>query len=164
MNLKAFSLYQYLKEQHAHRPDVPYFLADQNKYKNAAVRFPLRTFNYGIGFTHSGEGGPFRIGSREYYVKGGNLCTIGPGIVAQWSGNYTTVHDTVYFTEELFRNTLKASFIKTLPFFLPGGNHVIMVPEEYIEKMKLLFQSLKQCKDDTAIVPGIVYSLLMLVM
>jgi AraC family transcriptional regulator, transcriptional activator of pobA len=162
MDLKTFSVYQYLKEQHAHQMDVPYFLADQDTYKNASISFPFRTFTYGIGFTYSGEGDVFRIGSREYTVQAGNLCTIGPGIVAQWNGAYTAVHDTVYFTEELFRNTLKASFIKTIPFFLPGGNHVIAVPAEYTDKMKLLFQSLKQFREDAAIVPGLIYSLLML--
>jgi AraC family transcriptional regulator, transcriptional activator of pobA len=162
MDLRTFSVYQYLKEQYAHRLDLPYFLADQDTYKNASISFPFRTFTYGIGFTYSGDGDQFRIGSREYTVQPGNLCTIGPGIVAQWNGAYTAVHDTLYFTEELFSNTLKASFLKSLPFFLPGGNHVIPVSAEQIEKMKALFQTLKQFKDDPAIVPGIVYSLLML--
>lgn len=162
MDLKTFSVYQYLKEQYMHRLEVPYFLADQDTYRNASINFPFRTFTYGIGFTYSGDGDPFRIGSREYNVRPGNLCTIGPGIVAQWNGAYTAVHDTLYFTDDLFKNTLKASFVKSLPFFLPGGNHVITVPAEYIEKIKLLFHSLKQFREDAAIVPGLAYALLVL--
>ncbi len=162
MDLKAFNLYQYLKEQHSRNFEAPYFLADQDTYENASVRFPFRTFTYGIGVTYSGKGGAFKIGSATYQTQAGSLCTIGPGIVSQWMGEYSVIHDTIYFTEELFKNSLKTSFLKSLPFFLPGGNHVVQLSDEYVEKMRSLMGSLKQFRGDTAIVTGLVYSLLML--
>jgi AraC family transcriptional regulator, transcriptional activator of pobA len=162
MDLRHFNVYHYLKEKHAHSMQVPYFLANQDTYKNAAIRFPFRTFTFGIGFTYSGSEGPFRIGSRDFYMQPGTLTTIGPGIVSQWLGEYTSKHDTVYFTEELFHNTLKTSFLKSLSFFLPGGNHGIQVPPENIQKIKALYKSIKQFKDDPAIIPGLIYALLML--
>jgi AraC family transcriptional activator of pobA len=162
MDLKAFNLYQYLKEQHSQNFEAPYFLADQDTYKNASIRFPFRTFTYGIGITYSGKGGAFKIGSTTYQTQAGSLCTIGPGIVSQWMGEYGAIHDTIYFTEELFKNSFKTSFLKSLPFFLPGGNHVILLSDEYVEKMRSLMGSLKQFRGDADIVTGIVYSLLML--
>jgi AraC family transcriptional activator of pobA len=162
MDLKAFNLYQYLKEQQSQNFAAPYFLADQATYANASIKFPFRTFTYGIGITYSGKGGAFRIGSTTYQTQAGSLCTIGPGIVSQWMGEYDSIHDTIYFTEELFKNSLKISFLKSLPFFLPGGSHIILLSDEYVEKMRSLMDSLKQFREDADIVTGLVYSLLML--
>ena len=163
MDLKLFDVYQYMKEQHSQNYDAPFFLANQDTYKSTAIRFPFRTFTYGIGVTYAGKDGTFKIGSVEYQTQEGSLVTIGPGIVSQWLGDYSNTHDTVYFTEELFKNTLKNSFLKSLTFFSPGGKHVIALSDGDMEKMKSLFQTLKQFKDDSDIVTGIVYSLLMLV-
>ena len=162
MDLRHFSVYQYLKEKHDHSMHMPYFLANQDTYKKAFIRFPFRTFTYGIGYTWSGKEGPFRIGSRDFYTQAGTLTTIGPGIVSQWLGNYSSIHDTIFFTEELFQSSLKTSFLQLLPFFMPGGNHVIQVPKEYLEKIGSLYKSIKQFKDDPAIIPGLIYSLVML--
>lgn len=163
MDLKTFSVYHYLKEQYRQYADIPFFLADQDTYKNASIRFPFRTFTYGIGLTYSGEGERFRIGSRDYTLQAGTLSTVGPGIVCQWKGAYSGQHDTVYFTDEFFKDTLKSSFLKSLPFFLPGGNHVILLDDMRREQVKSLFQTLKQFKDDPNVITGILHSLLMLV-
>jgi AraC family transcriptional activator of pobA len=163
MDLKAFNLYQYLKENFPQPYDAPFFIANQDTYAKAAIRFPFRTFTYGIGITYSGTGGLFKIGSMEYETRAGSLITIGPGIVSQWMSGYDSVHDTVYFSEELFKNTLKNSFLKALPFFSPGGHHVIPLEEESVEKMQSLFRSLKLFRDDTEVAIGIIYSLVMLV-
>lgn len=162
-SLKTFNLYKYLKEQNSHRMSFPYFLASQDTYKEATVRFPFRTFTYGIGITYTGDTNLFKIGSAEFQVKAGSLTTIGPGIVSQWMGNYFGEHDTIYFTENLFIDILKVNFLNSLPFFLPGGNHVVQLQQPEIEKIKLLFNLLKSFKDDISLMPGLVHSLLMLV-
>jgi len=162
-SLKTFNLYKYLKEQNSHSMSFPYFLATQDTYKEATVRFPFRTFTYGIGINYSGESNLFKIGSADFEVKEGSLTTIGPGIVSQWMGNYAGEHDSIYFTDELFNDILKVNFLNSLPFFLPGGNHVIQLPQPEIEKIKLLFNLLKAFKEDKKLMPGIVHSLLALV-
>ena len=144
MDLDNFNLFQYLKEQQSHTVRTPYFLANQDTYKKASIRFPFRTFAYGIGLTYSGQGGLFRVGCTDYPTQTGSLITVGPGIVSQWMGDYRSIHDTVYFTEELFRNNLRSSFLKTLPFFQPGGTHVIILEEEHIQKITAVFTLLKQ--------------------
>lgn len=163
LNLKSFNLYEFLKHQNSHSFQMPFFLADSHTYKNAHINFPFRTFTYGLGLTYSGgEGDIFKIGSTDYQVTGGCLTTIGPGLVCQWTGNYTAEHDTVYFTEELFSNMQSNSFLQALSFFFPGGNHVMKLTEEQVKKMTALFALLKELKDDQHAIPGIVYSLLML--
>jgi AraC family transcriptional activator of pobA len=162
MDLKKFNVYQYLKEQHKHSMSTPYFLADQNSHKSSSTSFPIRAFTYAIGINYF-NGGPFRIGSNEYTVKEGSLITIGPGIVCEWKGDYNTRHDTIYFTEDLFKNTLKSSALKSHPFFLPGGNHVIALEQEEVEKLRSLFDMIRQFKEDEGVVAGLVYSVLTLV-
>lgn len=162
MDLKNFNHFQYLKELHSQGTQVPYFLANQDTYKKASIRFPFRTFTYGIGLTYSGQGGVFRVGSTDYQTAPGSLITIGPGIVSQWMGDYRSIHDTVYFTEELFKNNLKSSFLKSLPFFQPGGTHMIVLDKECIKKMTAVFDLLKQFKGESEVIVGLIYSLLAL--
>jgi AraC-like DNA-binding protein len=162
MDLKNFNLFQYLKEQQSHSPQRPYFLANQDTYEKASVRFPFRTFAYGIGLTYSGPGGLFRVGSTDYQTQAGSLTTVGPGIVCQWMGDYQSIHDTVFFTEELFKNSLKSSFLKSLPFFQSGGMNVIALEEGYIKKLNAIFDLLKQSDGESEVIAGLVYSLLAL--
>jgi len=163
MDLKTFDAYQYLKELNSDNASVPFFLANNNTYKSAAIRFPVRAFCYGIGITYTGNNGVFKIGSTEFKMRSGSLITIGPGIVSQWTHEYNSEHDTIYFTEQLFENTLKSSFVRSLSFFLPGGNHVILLDKEHREKVRIIFETLKQFKNDADVVPGIIYALLKLV-
>lgn len=163
LNLKTFNLYEYLKEQRQQYMSVPYLLADRDTYRDARVRFPFRTFTYGIGITYDGTPEKFKIGSTDYEVKPGSLTTIGPGIVSHWMGDYVAAHDTIYFTDELFADSLRVSFLKSLPFFLPGGNHVISLPDEQAKEITALFQTIKAFDGDKDVITGLVYSLLMLV-
>lgn len=162
-DLRSFNLYEYLKHQNAHSMNVPFFLADHNTYRNAHVSFPFRTFAYGLGLTYTGEGDVFKIGSADFVLKAGSLTTIGPGLVCQWTGNYTAEHDTIYFTEELFEGMQTTSFLHSLPFFFHGGNHVIQLTDEQVKMTARLFESLKTLKDLKDTIPGIVHSLLTLV-
>ena len=161
-NLTSFNLYDFLKHQNSHGFNVPFFLADRHTYQNAHVNFPFRTFTFGLGITYTGEGDVFKIGSTDYLVTGGCLTTVGPGMVCQWTGNYTAEHDTVYFTEELLEGMQNNSFLHSLPFFFHGGRHVIRLSDEQTKKMTSLFSLRKELKDDKSAVPGIVHSLLML--
>ncbi len=162
LNLKSFNLYEYLKHQNSHSPQAPFFLADRHAYKSAHVNFPFRTFAYGLGITYSGDGDVFKIGSTDYTVGAGSLTTIGPGLVCQWTGNYTAEHDTIYFTEELFSGIQSNSFLQSLSFFFHGGNHVIRLTDEQLKKMTALFDLLKELKEDKEAIPGLVYAIIML--
>lgn len=162
MDLKNFNLFRYLKEQHSHGSQVPYFLANQDTYRDASIRFPFRTFAYGIGLTYSGQGDIFRVGSTDYLTQSGSLITIGPGIVSQWMGDYRSTHDTIYFTDDLFKNNLRSPFLESLNFFQPGGTHVIQLEEEYIQQIKAVFALLRQFQGEPEVIVGLVYSLIAL--
>lgn len=161
-NLTSFNLYEFLKHQNSQGFNAPFFLADRHTYQNAHVNFPFRTFTFGLGITYTGEGDVFKIGSTDYLVTAGCLTTVGPGMVCQWTGNYTAEHDTVYFTEELLEGMQNNSFLHSLSFFFHGGRHVLRLSDEQTRKMTALFGLLKELKEDKSAVPGIVHSLLML--
>lgn len=161
-SLKSFNLYEFLKTQSQHSMNVPYFLANQETYRDANVGFPFRTFTYGIGITYSGTPALFRIGSTDFELQTGSLTTIGPGIVSQWAGDLSGIHDTLYFTEDLFRDSIQSSFLRSLQFFQPGGRHVILLEGEEMEKMKALFTAIRALQDEKSAMPGLVYSLLVL--
>jgi AraC family transcriptional regulator, transcriptional activator of pobA len=160
--LKYFHFLEHLKRQFPDGFNAPYFLASHESYQQAGIDFPFRSFCYGIGLTYSGNC-LCKIGSNEYQLQDGSLITIGPGIVSQWSRNYGSTSDTIFFTEELFKTTLKSSFLSSLRFFSPGGNHVITITGSHFKKISLLFQTLKEFKDEPDVIAGIIYSLLMLV-
>ncbi|MBX2894441.1 MAG: helix-turn-helix transcriptional regulator [Cyclobacteriaceae bacterium] len=163
-NLKPLSLYEYLKHQNNHDFNLPFFLANNNTYKNARVSFPFRTFTYGLGITYtSASFDKVKIGNIDYEIKGGCLTTIGPGLVCTWMSNYSAVHDTVYFTEELFNGYSNSAFLRSLDFFSHGGRHVISLTKEQLKKVSTLFGSIKELKDDAHAIPGLVHALLMLV-
>jgi AraC family transcriptional regulator, transcriptional activator of pobA len=163
-DLKSFNLYEYLKHQNNHSFNIPFFLADNDTYKNAHISFPFRTFTYGLGITYSSASvDKVKIGNIDYEIKTGCLTTIGPGMVCTWMSNYSAVHDTVYFTEELFNGYSNSAFLQSLDFFAHGGRHVISLTEEQIKKISTLFNTLKELKGDTNAIPGVVHSLLMMV-
>ncbi|MFD2921123.1 helix-turn-helix domain-containing protein [Terrimonas rubra] len=161
-NLKSFNLFHYLKEQEQHNMAVPYFLANDTTYKNAGVSFPLRNFAYGIGITYTGKPGTVKIGSADYVLQPGSLTTIGPGIVSQWEPYHEAKHETLYFTENIFTHIIKSTFLDSLPFFQPGGHHVLQTTEEQTGQIKSIFALLTRFSHQPAIMPGLIYSLLKL--
>ena len=161
--LKTFNLFNHLKQQKANTSSSPYFLATQHTYQKATVRFPFRTFTFGIGITYSGQPNVFKIGSADFIVEQGCLATVDPGIVSQWMGNYNGEHDTIYFTENLFDDLLNVNSLRSLAYFQPGATHVIQLQPSEIEKIRLLFTVLKAFQEQEKLVPGLVHSLLMLV-
>lgn len=161
-NLKTFHFLEYLKKNFPGDHNAPFFLASHENYQQAGIDFPFRSFCYGIGLTYSGSC-VCKIGSNEYQIQANSLITIGPGIVSQWIRNIDATSDTIFFTEELFKTTLKNSFLNSLTFFSHGGDHVITITDEHHKKIRSLFQTLKELKDDPDVVAGIIYALLMLV-
>lgn len=161
-NLKSFNLFHYLKEQEQHNMAVPYFLANDTTYKNVGVSFPLRNFAYGIGITYTGKPGSVKIGSADYVLQPGSLTTIGPGIVSQWEPYHEAKHETLYFTENIFTHIIKNSFLHSLPFFQPGGHHVLQTTTAQTQQIKSIFALLGQFSHQPAIMPGLIYSLLKL--
>jgi AraC family transcriptional regulator, transcriptional activator of pobA len=162
MDLAAFDVYKYLKKNFSNDFDSQYILADHETYTEASIRFPFRNFFYGIGLTY-GNGGLFQIGSSEHRIQKGSLITIGPGIVSQWKEDSDVPADTILFTEDFLKNFFKGSFLSSLSFFLPGGDHVITLDEEHTAKITLLFKTIKQFKTEPEVVAGITYGLLQLV-
>jgi AraC family transcriptional activator of pobA len=160
--LKSFHFLEYLKKNFSPGYNAPYFLASHENYQQAGIDFPFRSFCYGIGLAYSGSCS-CKIGSNEYQIQQNSLITIGPGIVSQWVRNFDATSDTIFFTEELFKTTLKNSFLSSLGFFSPGGNHVITIADKHSKKIRSLFQTLGEFKDDPDVAAGIIYSLLMLV-
>lgn len=162
MKLKSFNLYDRLKNYHKEYLTEPFLLVDQNSYQKAAVTFPFRTFTYGIGITYKGDGGIFKIGGVEYDTKKGSLITVGPGIASQWLGNYSALHDTIYFTEDLFKNSLRNTLLSSLPFFAHGGRHVIQLNTEKMNKIRSVIELIKTLRSNKEAVAGLVYTLIQL--
>jgi AraC family transcriptional regulator, transcriptional activator of pobA len=163
MDLNTFDVYTYIKANHSSNSDTRYVLVDHLTYQKASIRFPFRNFFHGIGILY-GSGGSFQVGSQEHPMQNGSLITTGPGIVSQWKQDTPHVPaDTILFREDFLSSFVNASFLSSLSFFLPGGNHVITLDEENTEKIKRLFQTLKYFKDEPDVVVGLIYSLLMLV-
>ena len=162
MKLKSFNLYERLKNYHTEYLTEPFLLVDQNSYAKAAISFPFRTFTYGIGITYKGDGGVFKIGGVEYETKKGSLITIGPGIVSQWMGNCEALHDTVYFTEDLFKNSLRNTQLSSLPFFAHGGKHVIELSADKMNKVRSLIEQIKILRSNKEVVAGLIYALVQL--
>jgi AraC family transcriptional activator of pobA len=162
MKLTSFNLYERLKSYHTEYVTEPFLLVDQNSYEKAAVTFPFRTFTYGIGITYKGEGGVFKIGGVEYETKKGSLITVGPGIASQYLGKCNALHDTIYFTEELFKNSLRTTQLSSLPFFAHGGKHVIQLDAEKMNKIRSMIDLIKMLRSNKEVVAGLVYALIQL--
>ena len=161
MDLASFDIFKYIKYNFFTAANAQYMLLDDDTFKGADIRFPIRNFFYGIGITHGGKD-TVRIANNEYVISKGSCIAIGPGTISQWLNESNALTDTVLFTRDLFKNTLNAGFIDSLPFFLPGGNHVIQLNAAQLKQMRLLFNTLKAFRNDESIVTGIVYSILML--
>lgn len=161
MSLASFDIFKYLKHNFFKAADVHYLLLDDDTFKVADIRFPIRNFFYGIGITHGGRD-TVRIANNEYEIRKGSCIAIGPGIISQWLNESTALTDTILFTPDLFKNSMHAGFLNSIPFFLPGSNHVMQLNATQLKQMRLLFTTLKTFRNDTAIVTGIVYSILML--
>lgn len=163
MDLDSFDVYAYITTNHTTDADKGYVLVDHLTYHDAAIRFPFRTYFYGIGITYA-SGSSFEVGSRQYPMQEGALITIGPGIVSQWKyDSPDTPADTILFRPDLLTPLVNTLFWASLPFFRPGGNHVIVLDQKTITKVKGLFRVLKQFSDDPDLVAGLTYSLLTLV-
>lgn len=162
MKPTSFNLYEGLKNYHTEYSTEPFLLVNQNSYKKAAVTFPFRTFTFGIGITYKGNGGIFKIGGVEYETKKGSLITVGPGIASQWLGNCNALHDTVYFTEELFKNSLRNTLLNALPFFEHGGKHVIQLNTEKTNKIRSMIELIKKLRTNKEVVAGLIYALIQL--
>jgi AraC-like DNA-binding protein len=159
MNLKTFNYYQYLKEKLLNTSSEKYLLVDSETYQNHGINFPFRATHYGIGINYGKGEGICKIGSTDYSISEGNLITIGPGIVSQWQGEYNSKNETIFFNEGLF-SEINVTFLKTLPFFLHGGNHVINISNNDLNKMIQLFQCIKSFIKEQGVVSGLVFSML----
>ena len=160
MDLESFDVFKYIKHNFFNGRQLPYILVNSEIYKSASIRFPHRNFFYGIGLTLSGKSS-VKIASRDYSIQKGSLILIGPGVVSQWLGDSGAPTETILFTPELFNTVLDTPLLSSLPFFLPGGNHVVSIGEEDFDKMNDLFRALRQFENEPEIITGIAYAILM---
>jgi AraC family transcriptional regulator, transcriptional activator of pobA len=160
MDLASFDMFKYVKYNFFKATNARYMLLDDDTFKVADIRFPIRNFFYGIGITYGGKD-TVRIANNEYVISKGSCIAIGPGTISQWLNESTALTDTVLFTRDFFKNSLHSGFLDSLPFFQPGGNHVFQLNGAQLKQMRLLFNTLKAFRDDESIVTGIVYSILM---
>ncbi|WP_142685311.1 helix-turn-helix domain-containing protein [Chitinophaga polysaccharea] len=161
MDLASFDIFKYIKYNFFKAANTQYMLLDDATFKVADIRFPIRNFFYGIGITYGGKDNVL-IANNEYVISKGSCIAIGPGTISQWLNESTALTDTALFTRDFFRSSPFAGFPDSLPFFQPGGNHVIQLNTAQLKQMRLLFNTLKAFRDDETIVTGIVYSILML--
>lgn len=159
-NLKTFNLFNYLKKIHNELNEFPYFLADESSYKSANITFPIRNFNYGIGIILEGEDGYYKIGTEDYEIFSGALVTIGPGIISQWHGNFEGRSKTIFFSEEVFMEMKNISFLRSLPFFLSGGRHVIKLNNLQKKEISTIFELLERNKNNYEIMKALIYALI----
>ncbi len=159
MDLESFDVFKYIKHNFFKDHRFPYILVNSEMYRSASIRFPHRNFFYGIGLTFSGESS-VKIANRDYCIKKGSLIMIGPGVVSQWLGDSGAPTETILFTENLFQNTLRTPILQALPFFLPGGNHIVSLEEADFEKMKTLFVALRQFEQEPNVITGITHAIL----
>jgi AraC family transcriptional regulator, transcriptional activator of pobA len=161
MDLTSFDIFKYIKYNLFKATDTQYMLLDDASFKTVDIRFPVRNFFYGVGVTYSGKD-RVRIANNEYEISKGSLIVIGPGTISQWLNESSASTDTVLFTRDLFSNSLHSGFLDSLPFFLSSGNHVVQLDTVQLKQMRVLFNALKNFRDDENIVTGIVYAILML--
>ncbi|MFX7659601.1 hypothetical protein ABTJ31_18775, partial [Acinetobacter baumannii] len=79
-----------------------------------------------------------------------------------WEPDHNAKHETLFFTESIFTDIIKNSFLSTLQFFQPGGQHVIQTSREQTSQIKSLFAAISAFKNQPTVMPGLIYSLLML--
>ncbi|QEC43814.1 helix-turn-helix domain-containing protein [Pseudobacter ginsenosidimutans] len=161
-DLKKFSVREYVQQQQS-RFTGSFFIADQDTYKDNQEQFPFRTFAYSVGLFGACRTGRMQIGSAAFDIGSGCLSTIGPGIVCEWHIHCEGDHDTVFFNDDFFNDDARSAWLRTLPFFLPGGNHVIIPDDGKMEQLRSLFITLRQFREDKNVLTGILYSILMVV-
>jgi AraC-like DNA-binding protein len=162
MDLDNFNLYKYFQQKFPSTSGANFILADRQMLDDSYLQFPFRSSFYGIGMAYA-TGNYFQIGSNDYQIERGTLVAIGPGIVSQWNGGTHAPTDSIMFTEDHLKPFFKSSSLSTLPFFLHGGNHILKVSEENIEKVEMIFQAIKAFINEPEIVSGLTYSLVNLV-
>lgn len=160
-DLSKSNVFEYLQQQQKKFTNT-FFIASQEGYRDVTVGFPFRTFTYGIGLNYSTHHAKVQIGSTVFRTNAGSLSTVGPGIVCQWLGGAGGEFDTVYFSDDFFEDPVIASWLKALPFFQPGGNHVLRVDAMQQQQLKSLFNTLKQYREDKDKVRETLYAMLLI--
>lgn len=161
--LKSRNVFEYLQAEQK-KYEGSFFIASEDEYRGVTVGFPFRTFMYGIGLNYSEHHAEVQIGSTIFETQAGSLSTVGPGIVCQWmGGGRGGKFDTVYFAADIFQDETKTNWLRSLPSFQPGGNHVIKVTTLNRQQLRDLFLVLKQFRNNKSKAADVIYSMLLLV-
>ncbi|MGN6416070.1 MAG: helix-turn-helix domain-containing protein [Pseudobacter sp.] len=160
--LKSRNVFDYLQTEQQ-KFAGSFFIASEDEYRGVTVGFPFRTFMYGIGLNYSAHHAEVQIGSTIFETQSGSLSTVGPGIVCQWLGGSGGQFDTVYFAEDIFLDETKNNWLRSLPSFQPGGNHMIRINDLNRQQLKDLFIVLKQFRNNRSKAVEVIYSMLLVV-
>jgi AraC family transcriptional regulator, transcriptional activator of pobA len=158
-NLTSFNFFHHMKDRFSAGEKSSFILLDHNSYREQSVLTPFRNFFYSIGILY-GAGTSFEIGCTQHKIQPGTLITIGPGVISQWSNDFQVESDTLLFVDDHLKAIVKSSFLSSLSFFSPGGNHVITISSEAIRHIRSLFELMKAFRANEEIVAGLTYSLL----
>ncbi|HOY15379.1 MAG TPA: helix-turn-helix domain-containing protein [Saprospiraceae bacterium] len=159
MQNKTFNYYKFLQDKAVRNFTSDYLLLNAETYEAYQIDFPFRATFYGIGINYGAETSTCKIGSKDYFIGQGSLITIGPGIVSQWQNDFNTKNETLLFNENILKE-FNFSFLKKLPFFLPGGNHVVQIESGEVEKLLLLFSGIKAFINHPDVVSAMIYGML----
>lgn len=160
MDLTSFDVFNYLKENFFNNSKEPYILVPGAVYKKAAIPFPIRNIFYGIALTDSHGTVHIRVSSEEYFIREKTLILLGQGIVSEWVLGSDTPTHTILFREPLLEGLLNPEILRSLAFFLPGGQHVIKLSDSQHQKLKSIFELMQDFENEKEVVAGITYSLL----
>ncbi len=160
MDLTSFDVYRYLKENFFGDSQEPYMLVPGSVYRKANIEFPIRNFFYGIALTDSGGNVHIKVSSEEYLIKEKSLILLGKGIVSEWVVGSDTPTHTILFREALLEGVTAPEYLSSLSFFLPGGQHVIHLSDEEHQKLRALFELMRDFEKEKEMVAGLTYSLL----
>lgn len=158
-DIASFDVYDYLNYTFFKDSNLPYLMVDSSTYKKASIDFPIRNTFYGIALTKPGNV-QVKIACEHYNITNSSLILLGPGIVSQWMTYSDAPTDTILFQETLLEDLATSTFLSSLPFFQPGGQHVLKLEYQDYKNIKTFFSFMAQFKKEPSILQGIVHSLL----
>lgn len=158
-SLAPFDVYDYLKDTFFSNSSLPYLLVDEEVYIKANVEHPVRNTFFGIALTSTGSVS-VKVATQEYTLTQKSIILLGRGLIAQWEIESDPPTDTILFREPALEQLTAADFLTSLPFFLPGGQHVLNLEDDEYKKLKKLFQVMNEFEDKPGILSGILHAML----
>lgn len=158
-SLAPFDVYDFLNHNFFGDSTLPYLLVDEEVYQKANVEHPVRNTFFGIALTSTGSVS-VKVAAQEYTLTQKSVILLGRGLIAQWEIDSDPPTDTILFREPVLEQLTAANFLTSLPFFLPGGQHVLNLKDREYDKLKTLFQAMNEFENKPDILSGILHAML----